>query len=312
MVYDMLRELASQPRAQEETVFYLADHLSQFIRRMDPVLICLPSQQPGQLCHLMEQAVLMCEGVPVVWGADHRWMSILRLAFSSRARAIISTPLIALGLSKLQSYYSTPLFIRDVITAGYPCEEWIIDGLHKGFDCNTHGCLSLDTAGVVAGFSCRCMHGIHVRSRAYQVEIVDQVGTPLPEGALGEILLSPKARPELRYAMGENARLRTGTCACGCTEPLLTDIAPGRTEADMDLRELGAELQCWNSVLDCRLRRSVHGLEIEIVTLPGGRLPKLPSAAKLVVRPLNPETDAPFPYNPVQKIMKNRETAIDF
>ena len=128
MVYDMLRELASQPRAQEETVFYLADHLSQFIRRMDPVLICLPSQQPGQLCHLMEQAVLMCEGVPVVWGADHRWMSILRLAFSSRARAIISTPLIALGLSKLQSYYSTPLFIRDVITAGYPCEEWIILG----------------------------------------------------------------------------------------------------------------------------------------------------------------------------------------
>ena len=53
---------------------------------------------------LMEQAVLRCDAIPVVWGADHRWKSLMRLAFSSRASMIVSTPLIVLGLAKLQNF----------------------------------------------------------------------------------------------------------------------------------------------------------------------------------------------------------------
>ena len=67
MDYALLQEYAMQPRAQEETVSYLAEKLSHFVKWMDPVLICLPDQEPGGLSHLMEQAV--------------RWMSLLRLAF---------------------------------------------------------------------------------------------------------------------------------------------------------------------------------------------------------------------------------------
>lgn len=312
MDYALLQEYAMQPQAQEETVSYLAEKLSSFVKRMDPVLICLPNQEPGSLSHLMEQAVLLCEGVPVTWGRDHRWMSLLRLAFSSRASAIVSTPLIALGLSKLQNYYSIPLFIRDVVTAGYPCEEWMIEGLCRGFDCNPRGCMCVGTTGIVAGFSCGKHHGIHVRQDVYQVEIVDEKGALVPQGEMGEIVLSAKGRPQTRYAMGENARLITGRCQCGEDAPLLMDIVPGRTEADADLRKLGATLQSWNSVLDCRIERSPYGLEMELITLPGGRLPKLPSAAKQVIRPLNPEADAPFFYDPTQKIRKNPETAIDF
>jgi len=312
MDYALLLQYAMQPRAQEETVAYLAEKLSSFVKRMDPVLICLPNQEPGSLSHLMEQAVLLCEGVPVTWGQDHRWMSLLRLAFSSRASAIISTPLIALGLSKLQGYYSVPLFIRDVVTAGYPCEEWMIEGLRRGFDCNPRGCMSVGTTGVVVGFSCEKHHGVHIRDELYQVELVDEKGEPTPEGEVGEMVLSLKGHPETRYATGENGRLSYGKCVCGSASPLLLDIHPGRTEADADLLALGSNLQSWNSVLDCKIDRSPHGLEMELVTLPGGQLPKLPSAARQVIRPLNPETDAPFFYDPTQKIRKNPETAIDF
>lgn len=305
MVYDILTEMAAQPRAQEESVSYLVDHLSRFVKKMDSVLICFPQQQIGDLGHLMEQAVLLCEAVPVVWGADHRWKSLLRLAFSSRASTIVSTPLIALGLSKLQSFYSIPLFIRDVVTAGYPCEEWMIDGLSRGFDCTPRGCFGIGTTGAVAGFSCEKNRGVHVRDKVYRVQILDENGSPRPEGEEGEIVLSPVDTPELRYFTGENARLAAKPCTCGCASPLLTDIHPGRTERDPDLLELGKTLQSWNSVLDCRLRKGNHGLEIEIITLPGGRLPKLPYAAKQVVRPLDPETDEPFLYDPTQKIPKN-------
>ena len=302
LVYGVLRDLAAQPSAQKKTVAYLAERMSGFIKKMDTVLICFPEQDNGSLGQLMEQAVLQCEAIPVVWGADHRWKSLLRLAFSSRASTIISTPLIALGLAKLRSFYSIPLFVRNIITSGYPCEEWMIEGIRRGFDCSTQGCLTMGITGVVVGFSCPKVLGIHLRDSEYRMEIVDKNGNTLPEGEDGEMVLSPVRAPELRYFMGENARLHTGVCVCGSTHPLLTDIHPGRTEADTDLFELGKVLQSWNSILDCRLLKGPCGLEMELVTLPGGRLPKLPTAAKQCVRTFNPETDEPFPYDPTQKI----------
>lgn len=302
MVFQVLRDMAARPQAKERTAAYLAEHLSMFVKKMDTVLICFPQQEDGSLSQLLEQAVLQCEAVPVVWGADHRWKSLLRLAFSSRASTIISTPLIVLGLSKLRSFYSIPLFIRNVVTSGYPCEEWMIDGMRRGFDCKTWGCLVMGTTGAVAGFSCPAVQGVHLREDAYRVQIVDGVGNALPEGESGEMVLSPVEAPEVRYFMGENARLRTGRCVCGSTHPLLTDICPGRTEADADLLALGKMLQSWNSILDCRLRKGPCGLEMEIITLPGGRLPKLPMAAKQVIRIFDPETDVPLSYDPTQKI----------
>lgn len=302
LVYGILRAMAAQPDAQEKTVAYLAGQLSQLVKKMDTVLICFPEQGNGSLSQIMEQAVLLCDAIPVVWGADHRWKSLMRLAFSSRASMIVSTPLIVLGLAKLQNFYEVPLFVRKVVTAGYPCEEWMIDGIRKGFDCTSWGCLTMGTTGVVAGFSCSKLHGIHLRDSEYRVEIVDEKGSALPEDEEGEIVLSPVCAPELRYFMGENARLHTGRCICGSTHPLLTDIRPGRTEADADLLALGKTLQSWSSVLDCRLRKGTYGLEMEIVALPGERLPKLPSAAKLSIRTFDPDRDEPLPYDPTQKI----------
>ena len=302
LVYGVLRALASQPDAQKRTIAYLAEQMSGFIKKMDTVLICFPEQGSDGLNQLTEQVVLQCEAIPVVWGADHRWKSLLRLAFSSRASTIISTPLIALGLAKLRSFYSIPLFVRNVVTSGYPCEEWMIEGIRRGFDCATQGSFGIGITDVVAGFSCPKVLGVHLRDSEYRMEIVDKNGNPLPEGEDGEMVLSPVRAPELRYFMGENARLRTGVCACGSTHPLLTDIHPGRTEADADLFELGKVLQSWNSILDCRLLKGPYGLEMELVTLPGGRLPKLPTAARRHIRVFDPETDEPLPYDPTQKI----------
>lgn len=142
MNYEYLRNMAAQPQKQKETIDYLAGHLSRFAKRMDAVLICLPQQENDGLSSLMEQAVLRCEGTPVVWGQDHRWKSLMRLAFSTRASVMISTPLIVLGLAKLRSFYSVPLFVRNVVTVGYPCTDWMMDGIHRGFDCTCRGCYS--------------------------------------------------------------------------------------------------------------------------------------------------------------------------
>lgn len=303
-VYWRIAEKSMEADAQERSIEYLTEHLSRFLRKGERVLICFLEHKEGDLSWLMEHAVLRSGAIPVVWGPDRRWKTLLRLAFSNKVSAIIGTPLVVLGLTKLKKANGTPLYVRKVITAGYPCPDWMIEGIVKGLDCEMGGCFSLGESGAVAGFACGHSWGVHIREAEYGVDIVDAEGNPLPEGELGEIVLYPKACPELRYPMGENARLRYTPCRCGSKAPRLLDMRPGRTE-DPDLMVLGQQLQSWTSVLDCRLNKGEYGLEIEIVTFPGEKLPKLPSAAKLVVRPWDPDTDEPFWYVPTLRIAEN-------
>lgn len=302
--YQELLKISSTPEAAERSILYLAEHLEKFLKKRERVLICFMEHEKGNLSWLMEQAVLRCDAVPVVWDPDHRWQALLRQAFYSKASAVIGPPLVILGLSKLKKYTSTPLSIRKVIAAGYPCPDWMIDGIMKGLDCETGGCFSLDQTGVVAGFACGRSWGVHLREAEYGVDIVDENGNLCPDGEAGEIVLYPKANPGLRYPMGEIASLNTEPCSCGCKAPRLMNFTHGKM-TDSDLAELSQYLQLWTSILDCRLNKGESGLEIEIICFPGEKLPKLPTAAKLVLRPWNPKNDEPFCYIPAKKTREN-------
>lgn len=291
--YQKLVEYSLEPHVQERSIGYLAEHLGKFLKKQERVLICFLEHKEGNLSWLMEQAAIRCGAVPVLWGPDRRWKTLLQQAFFSHASAVIGPPLVLLGLTKLKRQSNIPLPIRKVITAEYPCTDWMIDGIVKGLDCEVGGCYALRDTGVVAGFACGHSWGIHLRDTDYGVEIQDDRGLPLPPGQLGEIVLYSKADPSLRCATGEKARLETAPCGCGSSAPRLLDLQSGSIQ-DPDLVELGQFLHSWTSILDCRLSKGEYGLEIEIVCFPGEKLPKLPSAAKLVVRPWNPKTDEPF------------------
>lgn len=298
--YRQMRALAASDGALERSIGYLSENLGGFLKKGERVLICFPGQEKGSLGWLMERAVLRCGGAPVIWGPDYRWKTLLQQAFYSRATTILAPPLIVLGLSKLKKYTGLPVYIRRVVTAGYPCLDWMIDGIIRGLDCQTWGSFGIGDTGVVAGFSCGQSRGVHLRDDEYGVDIVDEKGNVLPEGEVGEMVLYPKAQPELRYPMGENARLDTSPCTCGCASPRLMDLHPGKTE-NTDLADLGQQLQSWTSVLDCRLEKGQYGLELEMVVFAGEKLPRLPAMAKQVIRPWDPKQDEPFRYVPVEK-----------
>lgn len=298
--YWKIEALANQPQAQEETIAYLYEHLRHFFRKQEKVLICFPEHKQGNISWLMEQAVLRCDAVPVVWGADRKWKTLLQQAFLSKATAIIGPPLILLGLSKLRRQSGTPLYIRRCITAGYPCLDWMIDGIVRGFDCEMGGCISIGESGIVAGFACGHSWGVHLREDVYGVDIVDEEGCVVPEGTLGEIVIYPRQSPELRYPTGEKARMVTEKCKCGSSAPRLLELQPGDNE-DKDLEEFRQYLQSWTSILDCRVERGHNGLEIEVICFAGEKLPSLPPAALRIVRAWNPRTDEPFWYCPTLK-----------
>lgn len=298
--YAEILALSGTDAAQERSIAYLSENLSRFLKNGERVLICFREHDKGSLGWLMEQAVQRIGAVPVIWGPDHRWKSLLQQAFFSRAGTIIAPPLVVLGLTKLKSHNSTPLYIRNVVTAGYPCMDWMIDGIIKGLDCQSWGSFGIGTSGVVAGFSCGKSRGVHLREEEYGVDIIGPEGETLPEGQIGEIVLYPKADPRLRFPSGEYGRIESAPCKCGCKAPRLMDLQLGETE-DTDLAELGQYLQSWTSVLDCRLNKSECGLEMELVVFAGEKLPTLPTAAKRIIRPWDPKHDEPFWYVPSMK-----------
>lgn len=292
-MYRKLVAYSKKPEVQEQTIEYLAEHLGNFLKPRERVMLAFQDQTPGSICWLMEQAALRINTVPVLWGPDRRWNSLLRQTFSSRASAVIGSPLVILGLMKLKKQFKTPLPIRKVITMGYPCPYWMYDGIVKGLDCEVGGCFSIGESGIVAGFACGHSWGVHLREDLYGVDIVDDCGNLLPAGEHGEMVIYPKEDPSIRFHMGDRARAIIDTCPCGSSSMRLLDMIPG-SNVDPDLYALGQDLQSWTSILDCRLTRTESGLGVEIVCFPGEKLPKLPTAAKLVIRPYMPKHDEPF------------------
>ena len=288
--------LAREPEAMEASVAYLAEKM-HFLRKNEKVLIYFAKDKPGSHGELMEKAVLRCGAIPIVVGSDWRWKTLLRQAFSNKATTIIAPPLIVLGISKLAKYNGTPLYIRNVVTASYPCLDWMIEGIIKGLDCNTWGCFGPRGNAVIAGFSCGKSRGVHLRDDVYGIDIVGPDGKSLPDGELGEMVLYPRANTQIRFPVGEKARLCRDLCPCGCESVRIMDMQPGSI-TDPDLDALAVHLLSWTSVLDCRLNKGDYGLEIEVVIFPGEKLPKLPTAAKLVVRPWDSEKDEPFFFVP--------------
>ena len=293
VAFHELNTAVSGDEALRETVQYLADRLGQFLRKNERVLICFPDRGEGSIGALMARAVHICGGKPIFWGPDFRWITLLRQAFTTRASAIVGPPLVVLGLTKLSRATGTPLYIRNAVTAGYPCLDWMIDGIRTGLDCDTWGCFGPGIEAVVGGFSCGRSRGVHIREDAFAFEILDHNGMPVPEGETGNGVLHPLDRPELRYRVSESARLDPSPCPCGCKAPRLMDIGTGES-VDRPLAQLGQELLRWTSILDCRLRHSEYGLEMELVVFPGEKLPKLPSCAKRVVRAWDRERESPM------------------
>lgn len=295
--FQRLIQFANEPAIREDTITYLAEHLGKFLKPGERVMLAFREHKEGNISWLMEQAALRIGVVPVIWGPDHRWSTLLRQTFQARPSVVIGSPLILLGLTKLKKHSNTPLPIRKVVSLGFPCLPWVIEGITKGLDCEMGGCFSIHEEGIVAGFACGQSWGIHVWEKHYGVDIVDENGVSVPDGTLGNVVLYPKSNPEVRVDLGDRARIADKPCPCGSKTTRLLDIEIG-SSMEPDICQLVLYLQSWTSILDAHLAKTESGLQIEIVAFPGEKLPKLPTAAKLVIRPYDPRTDQPFWYDP--------------
>lgn len=291
--FQELEEIMSQPEMLLQTKQYLANQMKRFLKKHDAVIICFPEKRDRKLGDILEGAVGMTGAHPIRIGPDYRWKTLLKTVFASRASVIMAPPNVVLGLMKLAKATATPLYIRHVLTAGYPCLDWMIDGFRRGLDCQTWGCFIPGGGSVVAGFSCGQNKGIHLREDLFDVETVGCDQQPVAQGESGELILRLKHMPGQAYKTGENGRIHSTKCDCGNLATYLTDFSI-TGELEPVIIQIYEQLHAWTSILDCRVVKGRYGLELEIVKFSGEKLPSIPNCAKLILRSWNPDLDEPF------------------
>lgn len=291
--YEKLYRLETTPEALEATRDYIAQRLRTFMYKEEPVLICFPDRGIKSFGGIVAEAVRSCGGVPVFWGPDYRWKTLLRQSFDTHAHTIVAPPLVVLGLMKLAKTTATPLYISNVVVAGYPYSSWMLQGLKLGLDCRVWGCYSVRSGPIVTGFTCDQGAGIHIRDDRFEAVIVDEVGNPLPDPQRGRLLLSSKIDPTLVYDPEESSIMYHQPCSCGNDSPRIVETVYVGSE-NLSKSILEERFLAWSSILDYRAEETESGIDLELVVFPGESLPAIPSCAKLKVRPWNPDQDIPF------------------
>ncbi len=291
--YKKILDLESTPEAIAATVSYLAKQMKRFLQTLEPVLICYPDEGPASLGGIFKEAVLQCEATPVFWGDDFRWKTLLHIAFETHANTVIAHPLVALGLMKLSRATATPLYVYDVIACGDPFGHWMLEGMKSGLDCKIWGCYAVRSGPVVAGFSCEQEAGIHIREDVLIPKVQYPTGDEQFGPRRGKLYFASAKNPEVIYDPQEIAVVHHHPCSCGCDEPRVVETNSSKQDT-ISRMLLEEKFLTWSSVLDYHAEYTESGAALEMVVFPGESLPKLPTFAKLNVRPWNPDEDIPF------------------
>ena len=122
----------------------LVEQVAAFLKNIvcpgERVLICLPELYYPQMRVIAERAVRASGAECAIWDGDLRWKTLMKQLFFYRTKTIIAPPMLVIELSKLSKVTGTPLFIRNVIPAGFPCISWMEEGIRKGLDCDVFRC----------------------------------------------------------------------------------------------------------------------------------------------------------------------------
>ena len=133
--------------------------------------------------------------------------------------------------------------------------------------------------------------GIHIRSDVFVPQLFDDEQAPLSKWK--RMKFASAKDPDVVYDPHQVSVVYHQPCSCGCDEPRVMETKSVCQE-DLFKVNLDELLLTWSSVLDYRLEIGESGSSLELVVFPGEPMPKLPSFARLNIRPWDPSMDVPF------------------
>lgn len=233
-------------------------------------------------------------GVPIVpaGGLDTRTRAYLIHRY--RPTLIAATPSYALHLGSVMrelGYEPGQMGVRRIICLGEPLPPASAQRIATMWNAEIHqfyGCT--EAAPSCGGYTCTANAGLHFMEDTHILELVDpETLQPVPPGSPGASVvtnLCSEASPQIRFLVGDFARLTLDQCSCGRTHVRAVEGFSGRADDMLNIRgitlfpsaieeivrsfpELGNEFQI--------VIETIHDLdELKVVVEP---LPEVPDSA---------------------------------
>ena len=176
--------------------------------------------------------------------------------------------------------------LRRALVSGDACPEAVLRACEEILGSRLfphYGSREMALGGAIC---CPAHKGMHLRENHVIAEIVDDAGSPLPRGEVGELVITTigmEAMPLIRYRTGDYTRVLPGPCPCG-SEVLRLDTVRRREVSGLEA--LDETLFSLPFVADYRAEKRDGQLCLLVLTCGEGRLPPLDAAVKM--RPVSP------------------------
>ena len=200
------------------TVGFFAAGISEFVRSGDAVLIAMPFSGPDGLGELICRAVESLGGIPVRAGIGMALSWLDTLLDGEKPAAYIGMPVPLLSLLRWRRMSGRPLFIERALISADACPEGVCDEIETLLGTRLFPHYGSREVGLGGAVTCGAHEGMHLRENHILAEIVAPDGSILPEGELGELVvttLDMEAMPLIRYRTGDYTRFLPTPCACG-------------------------------------------------------------------------------------------------
>jgi phenylacetate-coenzyme A ligase PaaK-like adenylate-forming protein len=184
------------------------------------VLILMPGDRHGTVGDLMIKALrrMDVQGIPhgIVLDSARTIAEIVE----KEVDCLIGIPVQVLGLIRHENSAIIPMGrIKSVLLSADYVPNAIVREIELAWGCPVFNHYGMTEMGLGAAVDCRALAGYHIREADLYFEIVEpETGSPLPDGAMGEVVfttLTRKGMPLVRYRTGDLSRFLPAPCPCG-------------------------------------------------------------------------------------------------
>lgn len=208
------KKVAYSDYDSERTTQFFANGLAELIFPDDNVIICFPYTDGLSLGGLVAEAVRRIGAHPVLAGHDRTYGEFLDIISKRNAEVYIGPPVLLLSLLRLNPNTT----LKRALVSGDHCSETVLGKCEEILGTKLFPHYGLRESGLGCAYTCTAHAGMHIRENDVLCEIIDETGTPVPDGNFGELVITTiglEAMPLFRYKTGDFARILEGTCPCG-------------------------------------------------------------------------------------------------
>ncbi len=251
----------------ENTVQLYMAGLGELIFPGSVTMICFPFSGPFGLGELISEAVSRLGARPLKTGPFLCYGEYAELLKREKPDTFVGMPVQLLGLLRFCGRSS----LRRALVSGDACPESVIRECESILGSRLFPHYGSREMGMAGAICCQAHEGMHLRENHIIAEIVDDEGRALPDGEVGELVITTigmEAMPLIRYRTGDYTRILPEPCPCGSATLRLDRIE--RKNKGLNVPELDSILFEDPDVIDCCYE--LRGQHLDIHVLTGGGL----------------------------------------